>query len=148
MIFNSFFGLLFDGYFNIVLCCFFNLAAPHNNIDKNTTNLILVILLLAVLLVLLPLFIIYIAFQPRKVLESKDFKDKFDLAYKDIRIHSKMNLLYRLFFCLRRSIFVYTIYYLYLMPTIQLLCFFYVNLMCTIYQGYYMPLKTKYSNRI
>ena len=116
MIFNSLFGLLFEGYFVMVLCCFFNLSAPEGDVDRNFQNFALGFILMVLLLVILPFILIFIAFQPKKTLEDQSFKDMFGKAYQDLRIRSNESLLYRVFFCLRRAIFVFSIYQMYEYP--------------------------------
>ena len=81
------------------------------------------------------------------ILEEQRFKEKWEKAYEDIRIHSKTVLIYRILFSLRRIIFVYSIYQLYFYPSLQLCCFLYINLFSSIYQGKYNPFKSRSTNR-
>ena len=71
LFFNDFFTLIFEGYFNIVLCCFFNLSAPNDSLDKNSTNTSISIMLMFILLVLIPASLIFIIVQPLNVLECE-----------------------------------------------------------------------------
>ena len=135
LFFNDFFTLIFEGYFNIVLCCFYNLSAPNDSLDKNSTNTSISIMLMLILIVLIPASLVYIIVQPLTILESEQFKSTWGKAYTDIRFKSKFNMLYRLFFCLRRTIFIFSIYQLYNYQTLQICLFYYSNLLVSIYQG-------------
>ena len=75
MFFGEFFRIIFEGYFTIVLCCFFNLSAPADNIDKNSINKWISICMLVVLVGFVPLALIYIAYLPTSVLADPKFKE-------------------------------------------------------------------------
>ena len=57
-------------------------------------------------------------------------------------------MLYRLLFCLRRAIFIFSIYQLYNYITLQICLFYYSNLFISIFQGQFSPLKGKLQNRL
>ena len=54
----------------------------------------------------------------------------------------------RLFFCLRRLLFVYSIYQLYENQLLQILILFYTNLFMSCYKGYFKPLIGRKQNQI
>ena len=79
--FNSFFGLFFKGYFNILLCCFILIVAPEGNSDRNFMNFTIVTILMIFIIILLPVGLIYIMRQPENVLEAEHFQSKWGEGY-------------------------------------------------------------------
>ena len=69
LFFNEFFLIVFEGYFSILLCSFFNLSAPDMNLDKNLINTLISYFFLVILLILVPGALVYIIVQPLKVLK-------------------------------------------------------------------------------
>ena len=133
LFFNDFFSIIYDGYFNIVLCCFFNYYAPSNDIDKNTINTVISYLLLILLMICVPLVLIFIAVQPIEKLNEPSFKKKWMMAYDGISFINRSNLFYRVWYCLRRLIFISSLYVIPHLSAVQLLVFMYLNLITTLY---------------
>ena len=99
-------------------------------------------------MVLIPAALIYLMTQPLEILESEEFLQTWGKAYEDVKFYNKKNMLNRLLFCLRRLLFVYSIYQLYEYTIFQILILFYTNLFMTIYQGQLKPLQGRKNNKI
>ena len=108
--FNDFFMIIYEGYFVIMLCCFFNLNAPAGNSDKNATNSSISILLLILLIIIVPGILLMIATRPFSLLDSFGFKERWEKAYHGIDYRYKVNLLFRIWFCVRRILFISSLY--------------------------------------
>ena len=136
LFFNDFFTIIFEGYFNIVLCCFFNYYAPDGSDDKNMTNTIISYFLLFMLMICVPSALLYIlSRRPLSKLKTDEFKETWGMAYDGVHLSSRINLTYRLWFCLRRMVFISTLYVIPHYPALQLVIFLYTNLLTVIYQG-------------
>ena len=68
LFFNDIFSITFDGYFGILLCCYFNFEATHDNINNNFANHSISFSFMIILVFFVPGSLIYIQGQPSKVL--------------------------------------------------------------------------------
>ena len=149
LFFKNFFALVFEGYFNILLCAVLNLAANGHDKDNNLTNSVLSWTFLFIMLVFVPGSLMYIFAQSKDtLLEDKKFKRKWKKAYKDLRQNEKMDMFYRIWFILRRILFIAATFLLKEFSYFQLILFMFSNLFSIIYIGQYKPLKGRFENRI
>ena len=100
------------------------------------------------LVLLVPSILIYIMIQPLKTLNNKYFMLKWGKAYEGINIKNKANLFFRIWFCIRRIIFISSLYLIPQYISLQLICFMYANLFSTVYQGNFKPLNIRFLNRL
>jgi hypothetical protein len=94
-----------------------------------------------------PVSIVYVLFKPIETLERKEFKDIWGVVYESYNYQDKLNILYRLFFCTRRIIFVGSIVIFDEIPSMQLYLLLEVNLGMSLFIGR-KPMKNILNNRI
>ena len=63
-------------------------------------------------MVIVPASILYVLFTSKDKLEKEKFNMVYNAVYEELKITSKLTLSYRLWFCLRRFIFIASIFLL------------------------------------
>ena len=116
--------------------------------DSNAGNSIISYAVAAFLIVILPASIIYVLVQPLDRLNEEEFNNRWIKVFENIKLTKTIFLTYRLWFIIRRIIFIGSIFIFAKNFTIQYLCLLYTNLLLTIYQGQFKPFIQKKSNRI
>ena len=81
-------------------------------------------------------------------MEDIKFKTKWGYIYHNLKLQHKVYLTYRLWFCLRRAIFIGSVFHFKENLTIQLSGLLYSNLLIMVYHGYNKPFKDSNQNRI
>ena len=111
-------------------------------------NTIISYISVVVLVIFVPGSQVYLLIQPEAMLKKKDFQQTWMKAYEDLSLNQRINRFYRLWFCIRRLLFVGSVYLMYGYPAMQLILLMLVNLITTIYQGQFKPLRSMYDNKI
>ena len=106
LFFDDFFGIIFEGYFNIIICCLFNFFADSESQDNNLTNKVLAHVLLVIMIFCVPAILIHLYQKSREQLDEPNYRKRWGKAYQNIRLNSKYNMLYNLVFCVRSLIFI------------------------------------------
>ena len=146
LFFNDIFSIVFEGYFGIMLCCYLNFAAPRNNINANFTNRFMSIAFMNILVFFVPGSLLYILSRSIKDLKNKEFQMVWGQSYSNQKHNRWAYLFNRPLFCLRRLIFINTVFLLKDYSTFQLVIYMYCNLLTTIYQGYFRPQESRLKN--
>lgn len=99
-------------------------------------------------MILFPLGLINIIFQLPQVLESKTFKDRWFNSYYDVKYLIKSALFYRVWYTLRRIVFISVSFTREEKIGIQVMTLMYCNLFTIVYHGHVLPLNTPQRNKI
>lgn len=97
--------------------------------------------------IFVPISIVYVLLKPIETLENEEFKDKWGVIYEAYKFQDTVKIKYRLFFCLRRIVFVSSIVIFDQYPFMQLLLLLEVNLAMSLFIGR-KPMKNRLNNII
>ena len=124
-----------------------NFYAKDDNPDRNTINSIISTSLIFATILFVPSILLYIFSSPLSRLKDPRFKERWEMAFKGTKTRERANLFFRIWYCLRRIGFVYSLFMI-AHPTFQLISFHYMNIISTIYMGYFRPLDNRISNMV
>ena len=100
-----FFKIVFETYLIFVFTALLTIKSPNGNPDHHLNNMLLSWTLVILTLIVVPLVLVYVAFQSSEILESDQFLERFGSLF-EVYNYGKSQILYRVWFCLRRAIFV------------------------------------------
>lgn len=115
----------------------------------NFFNILVIVLVFGLFVGLIPLALVNITKQHKKVLDSKTFRERWFVAYKDVKYRQQnASLYYRVWFVLRRLIFISAGFMLFDYGSMQIMILLYCNLFTLIFHGYNMPLNLPFDNKL
>ena len=109
LFFRDLISICLDGYIELLISGFLNLGLLNVVESKLLGDIIsyyIAILSLLLTLVLVPLIALYVLLQPLETLANPDFARKWSGFYENIKLKSKLHLLFYPIYCLRRLVFV------------------------------------------
>ena len=97
---------MLEVYIEFLIAIFIYKASPPSNQDRNVSNTVIMIVLSVFVLFFVLSSIAFVSFS-----KAKDaIHDKWSVIHENISTKNFMTKMYRMMFCLRRIVFVYTVY--------------------------------------
>ena len=146
LFFDDLLSILFEAYLELLLMIMLYQDVIYQNPDRNSMNTIICNLTLIFSLIILPLSIVFVLMQPKQKLLNPDFQQRWGKLLENLKLDSKMYLTYRIWFVLRRIIFIGTVFLCKDNFTLQYLGLAEFNLFMIVYQGSFTPFKSKNLN--
>lgn len=96
--------------------------------------------------IFIPVSIIYVLIKPIDTLNNRNFRNKWGIIYEAYNFQDRIKIMYKLFFCLRRIVFVGSIVIFDTIPSMQFLALLVVNLLMSEFIAK-KPFKRNFTNR-
>jgi len=104
--FNQILTIMIDGYMEILVSGYLSFKEPIMTKSGEYISYGTGIYVTILALVILPIVLIWSLYQPKDVIESEEFLNRWGRVFEDVRSTSKYHLLYTGMFMMRRLIFV------------------------------------------
>ena len=110
MLFNEILIILLEAYFELLLAPVLNLKCESPDPDCNTLNKIISILITIIVAIVVPITICYVVYKYQKRKNDTEFITRWGAIIENFKNDSLWSLTYRIWFCLRRIIFIASVF--------------------------------------
>jgi hypothetical protein len=146
--FKEIYLILNKAYIEFMLASLLNLYCSKGDPDNNRFNDVYVHIMLAILLIIVPAAILYVIMKSKESRENPSFHQKWGAVFDSYKKGSRLAILFELLFCIRRILFLFTVFYYRDYTFAQILYFLYFNLMMLIYNGQVSQFVSGSRNRV
>ena len=140
--------LLLEAYIEFVIAFYFNMKYPLYTSAGEMMGVIFGYMCLFGTMIFLPLSFLYLSSKSRSIVSSPGFRGRWGGLYEGVSLRSRMQLMFFLFYMVRRTFFVTVAVNLGWFVALQIQLTMLANTLTLIYQGSYCPLESRFQNRV
>ena len=142
-------GLLIfvEGYLEFLISGRLSYESPVDSVDNTLALNIIASIAVLISCVVLPLLFLWLYCKDYEALKMKKFKREWSHLYAPLKYKRRVNLLFNIFFVLRRMIFVEIAFSMGNFPSQQIQILLFMCLFSSIYVGNFSPLRGRSNNR-
>ena len=147
MFYHEILTIFLETNLELILSSWLNLVCVNSDPDCNTLNEVISIII-AIVILLIPIVICYVLYKFKSHKNDVGFIRKWGTIIKNYRSNSMAALTYKIWYCLRRFLFISSVFQMRENSYFQIQFLFYINLAMTIYIGKTRPFIGSFRNKI
>ena len=110
LFFKSIIVIIFEIYFELLFIGLISFYTPKENLHFSFLTFCIGAIIFLIVAIIIPVTLIYVLSQPaEKLFNDPEFQHNWGMIYLEYKNKSKIEMSYRLVYCLRRILFISTI---------------------------------------